>query len=59
MFRKQAFQHTLRSPRRSLLFVLLLALISALLTTSLGMTVSLSRALSLCRENYITIGLAE
>lgn len=59
MFRKQAFHHTLRSPRRSLLFLLLLALISALLTTSLGMTVSLSRALALCRENYITIGLAE
>lgn len=59
MFRKQAFHQTLRSPRRSLLFLLLLALISALLTTSLGMTVSLSRALALCRENYITIGLAE
>ena len=59
MFRKQALQTTLRPPRRSLLFLLLLALISALLASSLGMSASLSRALALCRENYSTIGLAE
>lgn len=59
MFRKQALSNTLRAPRRSILFLALLVLISALLATSLGMSVSLSRALTLCRENYVTIGLAE
>lgn len=59
MFLKQALQNTLRASRRSLLFLLLLGLISALLASSLGMSAALNQAMTLCRENYASIGLVE
>lgn len=59
MFARHGIQNALRTPRRSVVFLLLMTLLVALLGTSLGLSYALEETLKQCRENYSTIGLVE
>lgn len=59
MFARHGIQNALRTPRRSVAFLLLMTLLVALLGTSLGLSRALEETLRQCRENYSTIGVVE
>lgn len=59
MFARHGIQNALRTPRRSVAFLLLMTLLVALLGTSLGLSYALEETLKQCRENYSTIGVVE
>lgn len=59
MFVKYAARMTRRTPMKTFLFILLLTLITAMIATSLGLTISLEQTMRDCRENYHTIAVAE
>lgn len=59
MFVRHGCLNVLRSWKKALLYFLLLALTTAMLGTSLGMTFTVRQALERCRESYTTIGLVE
>lgn len=59
MFARHGIQNALRTPKRSVAFLLLMTLLVALLCTSLGLSRALEETLRQCRENYSTIGLVE
>ena len=59
MFARHGIRNTLRTPKRSVAFLLLMTLLVTLLGTSLGLSFALQRTLRQCRENYSTIGLVE
>lgn len=59
MFARHGIQNALRTPRRSMAFLLLMTLLVALLGTSLGLSRALESTLEQCRENYSTIGVVE
>lgn len=59
MFARHGIRNALRTPKRSVAFLLLMTLLVTLLGTSLGLSFALQRTLRQCRENYSTIGLVE
>lgn len=59
MFAKYAVLSSRRTLLKTILFILLLTLITAMLASSLGLTVSVETALRDCQNSYRTIGVAE
>ncbi len=59
MFVRHGIRQMRRTWRKTLLLLLLTALLTVLLATSLGMSHALRRTLQRCREDYVTVGVAE